>query len=287
LLLLIKESGMFSLVELKRRMRSFIASRPELERPELGVSKPDGTFIKEMYSKRMCGHGVKALSEEDNILKPKVMGHLHTLSCATCGPRGEVGPDCYFVTMLKCIENGWKPEVKEDAIVPLYEVTENYKSLDLYSVSTTKEFSKMMMHGVVEETSNVTKGIWHPMGAVIKNSDKRKALVLCKVKIINQKSMEEASSVLEHLGFPALKARITHDCTASGLNRAAWCPPFRYPSLAEGIKLVSKGCWLAKGDVSRYFHSFPIAAESRRLFLLKFGDKCYRAKRCIFGIDSG
>ena len=99
LLLLIKESGMFSLAELKRRMRSFIASRPELERPELGVSKPDGTFIKEMYSKRMCGHGVKALSEEDNILKPKVMGHLHTLSCATCGPRGEVVPNCYFYTM--------------------------------------------------------------------------------------------------------------------------------------------------------------------------------------------
>ena len=66
----------------------------------------------------------------------------------------------------------------EEFIHPVYRVEDNYKSLNLYGMSTRKEFDKMLLHGVVEKVAVDSTGVWHPMGAVIKNSDKRRSLVL-------------------------------------------------------------------------------------------------------------
>jgi hypothetical protein len=132
--------------------------------------------------------------------------------------------------MLRCISHGWKPVVNQGEIRPVYEVKDNYKSIFSFAGSVAKEFAKMVDNGVVEEVPEGTAGLWHPMGAVIKNSDRRKAGALAGIHITDQPSLEQASKALQEQGLPAIKARITHDCTASGLNRAALCPPFRYPS---------------------------------------------------------
>jgi hypothetical protein len=136
---------------------------------------------------------------------------------------------------------------------------------------------------VVELVPSGTPGLWNPMGAAIKNSDRRKAQALVGITISNNESLRTASQALERMGLPAIKARITHDATASGLNGAALCPPFSYPSFANGLQLVIKDCWMAKTDISRYFHAFPLAKECRDLFLLSLDGKTYRAMKCVFG----
>ena len=166
---------------------------------------------------------------------------------------------------------------------PVYLVDGNYKSIDCYDASCAKEFLKAKQHNIVVEVAEGTPGIISPMGAVIKNSDKRRAVVLTGIRIVNQKTLSEASHLTEEMGFPPLKARVTNDVTASGVNRAALCPPFRYPSLADGVRLVTPNCWLAKGDVSRYFNAFPLAAESRFYFLVRFLGILYMSLRCVFG----
>jgi hypothetical protein len=87
------------------------------------------------------------------------------------------------------------------------------------------------------------------MGATIKNSDRRKAQALAGITISDNDSLKAASKALEQMGLPAIKARITHDATASGLNGAALCPPFSYPSFANGLQLVMRDCWMAKNKV--------------------------------------
>ena len=93
-------------------------------------------------------------------------------------------------------------------------------------------------------------------------------MALAGIQIVDQATLERASAALQEQGYAAIKARITHDCTASGLNKSALCPPFRYPSLADGLRLVARGTWLAKTYISRYFHQFP-----SRCFLLRFEEK--------------
>jgi hypothetical protein len=161
-------------------------------------------------------------------------------------------------------------------------VTGNYESLERFAGSADKEMQKMEANGVFEDVPEEEVGVWHRMGAALKNSDRRKALALGGVDIKDQTTLEAASRLLQGMGYPEIKARITHDCTAPGLNRAALCPPFRYPGLKDGLGLVKRGCWLSKGDVSRYFHSFPLARESRHLFLLVYRGRPRRSKRCVF-----
>jgi hypothetical protein len=67
------------------------------------------------------------------------------------------------------------------------------------------------------------------------------------------------------------------------VNDASPKKPFTMPQLWSALALVSKGCWMAKGDVSRFYHSFPIAQESRWLFACVFLGVLYQIVRCTFG----
>jgi len=107
--------------------------------------------------------------------------------------------------------------------------------------------------------------------------------VLTQVVVNDSGSMISANEALVALGLPEIKARLTNDLTASGVNRAALVPPFRYPSLVDGLGICRRDCFLGKCDVSRYFHSFPIAYEARWMFLLMFASVLYVGCRCLFG----
>jgi len=85
-------------------------------------------------------------------------------------------------------------------------------------------------------------------------------------------------------GIP-LSRRISTDATATGLNRAAYTPPFRYPTIGDGLALVSRDCWLAKGDVSRYFFEFPLAQEAWWMFVVFFMGQLWMYTRCCFGFS--
>ena len=263
-------------------MRSFLTVKNiKVDEKKEEWKKPNGLHVREMFDEDIFRAGTEKVSDCD--LNPDKMEAFHCSWCETCKVKGEVVEQCYFSKMIKTISHGWSPKVNEGEIAPRYIVNGNYRTIDMYQGSVDKEFNKMVVNRVVVEVPSSTAGLRHPMGAVIKNSDKRKALVLTGIVITNQETLEKASTALERLGYHALKCRITHDCTASGLNGAAYCPPFRYPGLSEGLRLVQRNCWLAKGDVSRYFHSFPLAIDWRRFLLLEYKGKLYQAMRLLFG----
>jgi hypothetical protein len=280
---LVKEKT-FSIGSVKRGMHLYLLETEGASLKEkLGRRKPNGLVVTEMFRPDMfeCGE----VKVQDHTLLVDRMDEYHVPSCDTCSKQKSVQESCYFFAMRKCITHGWKPLIQTELIKPAYLVEGNYASMELYHASTAKEFGKMILHKVVQEVSDGTAGLVSPMGAVVKNSDKRRALVITGVSVKDQASMTKASTMLESKGFPPIKARVTHDLTASGLNASTLTPAFRYPGLADGLKMIKRGCWLAKGDVSRYFHSFPLASESRPFFLLRFLGACYMLLRCCFGFS--
>ena len=275
------EKEVFCLSSVKRAMRSFVGLREGVVVDTL--VKPDGNDVRSMFRADMFESGAEELPPGDHSLSAEVATEEHLLVCELCHGQADVSVNCYFSNMRRCLTHGWKPRVDRAAISPPYLVYDNYKSITNFSESANKEFAKMIAHRVVELVPSDTPGLWNPMGAAIKNSDRRKAQALAGITISDNDSLKAASKAMELMGLPAIKARITHDATASGLNGAALCPPFSYPSFANGLQLVTRDCWMAKTDISRYFHAFPLAKECRDLFLLSLEDRTYRAMKCVFG----
>jgi len=128
--------------------------------------------------------------------------------------------------------------------------------------------------------------IFNPMGIVLKNSDKLRALTLAGVSIIDDSTLAEANSRLLGMGQTKVKVRITNDFTASGLNAAAYSPSFSYPSFAEALTRIHRDDYLAKGDFSRFFHSFPLAAESIDFMCFEMEGATWQYIRCPFGFTA-
>jgi hypothetical protein len=70
------------------------------------------------------------------------------------------------------------------------------------------------------------------------------------------------------------------------VNRAAYKPPFRYPGIADGIRIIKRDCYIVKADVSRYFYLFPLAIMARWLFLVRYLGVLYVLVRCMFGFSA-
>ena len=273
----------FTLNYVKRAMRDYLERAGGDRALLLGMKKPDGMSVTEMFREDMFESGVDELGDDGFDLKADAMCSQHVKACGECKAAGVVQASCYFSKMVRCISHGWQPRIRATEVSPVYEVEGNYRTVDLYPQATTKEFNKMVLHHVVKEVSMDEPGVVSPMGAVIKSSDKRRAHILTGVRITDQQSLSRASTALVNLGYPELKARLTNDITASGVNRASLCPPFRDPSLAEGIMLITPNCWIGKGDVSRYFYCFPFALVSRFFFFVIFLGRKWSFLRCMFG----
>ena len=127
----------------------------------------------------------------------------------------------------------------------------------------TTEFEEMERWGVVVKLGsfNNQTHLINALGAVIKNGDIARARTLVGIEVKDEVTLMAASAALVAMGQPKIKVRITIDCTGSGLNRASYCPSFRQPGFSEALRRVRRGCWMSKGDVSRYFHSFPVSSD--------------------------
>jgi len=125
------------------------------------------------------------------------------------------------------------------------------------------------------------------MGSVVKNSDKVRAKVLTGITVHNQESLTLATEQLKAINQPAIKARITTDFALQpGINNQAYCPPFQYPSIHDGIRLMTRNCYMGKADISRYFHTFPLAEDCRSFFKIRYKGKTYKYARCSFGFSA-
>ena len=73
--------------------------------------------------------------------------------------------------------------------------------------------------------------------------------------------------------------------TATGVNGACISPSFSYPRFSDGINIIERNAYLGKTDISRYFHSFPLAFDIRDLFRVIFLGLLYCYGRCCFGFS--
>lgn len=248
------------------------------------ISKPNGVHVEEMFNLYVFRSGQDPLPEGSHTLKARAFHDNHCRSCPRCSRAGYLLPDCYFTPMFRCITHGWNPIIDESTISPVYHVKGNYETLTQYADSAEKEINSMLEHGVLEEWHDSLQGcVVHPLGAVVKSSDIIRARVLTGIEVKDQGSLTDASTLLVNSGHPKIKCRIITDCTATGLNRSSYSPPFRYPGIDDALSEISKDCWMGKGDVSRYFHSFPLSREARRFFLVEYKGKFYCYARCPFG----
>ena len=166
--------------------------------------------------------------------------------------------------------------------------TRSYTNMSLqtsrFPTSGKREFDKMRDHNVVTPSSLL--GTISPVGMILKNSDKAKARILTNILICDDDSLSAANASLAILGHTAIKARITNDLSASGINAACYSPPFRYPSLSDSIAIITRHCWMAKGDIVSYFYYFPLTLCLLTLFLVRFFGTLFQFNRCPFGLSA-
>lgn len=282
---LLVEKEQFSLAAIKR------ASHRELRRrgsmiSEAVAKKPSGLHVREMFDPLVFQSGQFSLFPESHPLRADRMAERHRAGCPLCRSSGSgIASSCYFSAMLRCITHGWRWPVDESYISPKYHTDGNYPAMDQFSGSTSKEFLDMVDTGVLIPFSMMPgrRAVRNPLGVVVKKSDIVRGLVLVNVVVKDQASMDEANKQLLLIGQPRIKARITTDFTASGVNWASYSPPFQYPSLQDGLRLISRRCFIGKTDVTRYFHSFAIAYESRHLCVVFYQGVYYVYARCPFG----
>lgn len=276
--------GTFSLHSLKRGIHAYMRAHPSNPAEAvLEMRKPDGLLVREMFDPELFQPGAFALMKETYPLRVEQMSKYHVQSCQDCCTLGSVSPSCYFTTMLKCITHGWHPPCRYKAIVPKYYTNGNYPSVSLYDSSARKEFTDMVNNNVLIPTRPENVAILNPLGIVIKNSDKMRARVLANVVVTDQESLSLASERLIAAGHAKIKCRVTTDLSATGVNDASYRPPFRYPSLGDALRVVTRNCYIASGDVSRYFHSFPLALECRPYWCVEYGGKLWSYARACFG----
>lgn len=245
------------------------------------MRKPDGLSVRDMFDRKLFQPGSWTLNPTTYPLRVDKMAYYHTLSCVECTQYGGVAPHCYFSTMLRCVTHGWHPPCDYASITPKYRTRGNYPTVALFDGSARKEFEDMRANGVLIPTTRPR--LVNPMGIVLKNSDKMRARVLVQVNVVDQESLTRASERLVAAGHPKIKCRVTTDLSATGVNRASYAPPFRYPSLGDALRVIKRGGFIASGDVSRYFHTFPLAIDGRSHWCVEYGGEFWAYARCCFG----
>lgn len=256
--------GTFSIGSIKRKIHAYLRERRG-GTGRVAMHKPSGLEVEEMFDRAVMRPGSRPLPIGTHGLRVAEFAKQHCLVCTACGS-GSVSEGCYFSSMLACIERGWAPPIRAQEVRPRYHVEGNYDSVSLFSYSVGKEILDMVAHKVIVPCLGLTPGVTSPFQAVIKNSDKVRARVLVGVEVVDQQSLSRASTALVDAGHNKIKVRVAYDMSATGVNAAVDTPPFSYPQVSDALRILTPGCWMAKGDVSRYFHSFPLALDVRHMF---------------------
>ena len=270
----------FSLGALKRVVHQ-IWRRDKGTAPDVGAV-PDYTDPRAMFDPKLF---IPGSTKVECNLKPTIMEALHVNHCLVCQPHKRVLRECYFHTMIECIKKGWRPPIDVRKIRPLYKC-QNSRRVQDYEIQTRPEMEDMIHHRVVEQTTSEDGMILNPLGVVIKGSDIQRARTLVQVEVKCSHSLQQASLALVDAGYPRIKCRMSTDCSGSGINRAAYSPPFQYSTVSDGLKVVTRAGYLSTGDVSRYFFEFPWAEECRKLFCFIFLGQLYHYLRLCFGFTS-
>jgi len=246
-------------------------------RKNLVIHKPDGMEVRSMFDANMFRSGTTAVSSD---LNRERMKQMHCESCDQCREyfkkHGDCRRSCYYSAMDKCVAYGWNPHIQRDKIQSRYKV-ENSKNCKKYPNKVAEEVRGMEEHEVLVRLPSfeVGKHLINALGAIVKTGDILRAKVLTGIVVVDEETLLAASRALISQGFAKIKVRITIDCSGSGLNWAAYSPSFTMPGFSVALQRVYPECFMSKGDVARYFHSFPISVEFRELLVVEIEEGVY------------
>jgi hypothetical protein len=248
------------------------------------VIKPDGLRVLEMFDGNICVPGSSLLPPNAHSLKLEAIDEEHVAWCPLCHAINSVSTQCYYFQLRNCIHLGWDPPVfRTHAISPAYGDGSNHSSVEAFKASVAKGIRRMLSEGVLQPVSDHFQGCLTPFRAVLKKSSLLSAMHHARIPIIDDSSLIETNSIMISKKLPELKIRLTSNCTASGVNHATPEKPFSYPTMMQALSIISKGDWLAKGDLQSYFWTFPLAATAQPYFLVEFDGRRYVYTRCCFG----
>lgn len=256
--------------------------------------KPHGLSVTELVSAHpaLFGHGPAALPPSAHTLSVAWMCHFHSLACPLCEPvtvplpSGIISHRCYFSLLLPCITHGWLPAFTAPSFCPAYATRGNYPSTAAFSSAVELEIASARELGVLRPCTPVPGQQVCPMGAILRNSDRAKAMALCGIAVKDQPSLDRANAALLRQQLGKIKVRITHDLTAPGINAATLTPGFSYPGLKDGLRLVYRDCYMGVADISRYFNSFPWATPMYPLMRFQWAGVLYEFIRLCFGFSA-
>ena len=268
MLQLLAKHHQLSLRDLKRLMESYLLDHDPTSL-NLGIPKPSGMHVKDMFRADMFCSGANPLPPARVKLRPLAMDKYHKTCCSSCRAAHCILPSCYYSSMRRCITHGWLPTIAP-VITPVYHSRGNSPALNSYPASVNAEFATMLTNAVVvaapaHHPSDLPRYI-SPMSLVFKNSDMYRAKELGRVLIVDQQSLDRANHSLERLHLKSVKIRLVTNTTQPGVNAAALTPPFRYPALLDATKIVVRNGYLVKVDFTRHYNTFGFADEVLRFF---------------------
>jgi hypothetical protein len=200
--------------------------------------------------------------------------NMHVECCRNCSSSSSLDSACYFFKMIRYIENenDWKVpyNLKYNLKCSSYK---NYGSVKLYEAHLREECHKILGHSVLREIDDYYLRVISPMGAIVKNLYICRAKVLVNILVIDEASLLEAKVRLLALGFKKIKVGAALDISVISINDASPKLPFRYLSSQDGLKWVTRGCWLEKTDVEQ------ILSMVCGIFAIKF----FCSIRAMFG----
>ena len=256
----------FSLV-LRQQNREIAALSHEFPAP-----KPHASAIDEMFHPHYCRHGTTVLPPGDHPLVIGAFDTLHRGHCANCGPLSHgIHPKCYFAHLRLCLTNGFRPPVRQGWLIPPYTARGNdgnHLSASQFRIHTAKAVVKLYDSGIVRPYPHTM--VANPIGVAIPNAKKQLAYSLTGINIVDDASFEAADARIQALHLEPFKRRLIVDVTASGLNQMFDMRPFSYIDIHDFLQLINRGDYLAVTDVQAYFHSWPVAIESRPLFGISY-----------------
>ena len=216
-------------------------------------------------------------------------------------------PTCYFVRLFFAVTHGWLPALSSSQFVPKYHLAggPNQRSAARFPAALEAEITKLVASGVARRVPAPAAVAYQcvdathpgplPMGVSITASDRARVLALCGASLSSPDDLDKANAAIgvanDSLppGVPParpVKLRPIHNATQPGINAALITPSFTQSGLLPGLQLITRNCWLAKGDLSSYFNSFAFAREcaDRRWFHFLWRGETYVLDRVFFGL---
>ena len=273
----------FSISSLKRASKNIMINYSMVDEED---SKPHALDIEKLFSKvkPILVHGTSNL--KNPTLNADQFDILHMKHCDKCRVANTVLPTCYGATLGELLRKGWNPRRNREKFCPLYNCS-NSPMVTLYAQAAKINLNKQIVADTVRVASKDewNKATISPISLVIKKADRFKLAAVSTLKVINDRTLEEANKIMMDNNMAVIKTRPITNLTGSGVNDAYDAPRFSNMVLDDAIKMVSQNCFIGIFDAASYYEQFKFATEfvKEGNLAFKFEGTVYTALAILFG----